>query len=65
MKPFRLILHYSRRYSLQLSVTAASMLLLVGAQLLVPQIIRSLVAAVTEAATSRMTVSDLEMDLLS
>jgi ATP-binding cassette subfamily B protein len=47
-KPFRIILAYARRYWLTLAVAAASMLLLVGVQLLVPWIVRLLVAAVTD-----------------
>ncbi len=47
-KPFRIILTYARRYWLTLAVAAASMLLLVGVQLLVPWIVRLLVAAVTD-----------------
>ncbi len=47
MKPLQLIFTYARKYKLALSVTAASMLLLVGAQLLIPWIVKVLVAAVT------------------
>ncbi len=47
MKPFQLIFTYARKYKLALTVTAASMLLLVGAQLLIPWIVKVLVAAVT------------------
>ena len=47
MKPFQLIFHYARRYSLPLIVTALSMLALVGVQLLIPWIIKTLVGAVT------------------
>ena len=48
MKPFRLIFAYARNYTAVLFVTTISMLLLVGVQLLVPWIIRNLIAAVTE-----------------
>lgn len=47
LKPFRLIFTYARKYKLPLTVTAISMLLLVGAQLLIPWIVKLLVAAVT------------------
>jgi ATP-binding cassette, subfamily B, bacterial len=48
LKPFQLIFYYTRRYKLPLFLTVASMLLLVGVQLLIPWIVRSLIAAVTE-----------------
>jgi len=48
MKPFQLIFRYARRYKLTLTVTAISMLALVGVQLLIPWIIKTLVAAVTD-----------------
>jgi ATP-binding cassette subfamily B protein/subfamily B ATP-binding cassette protein MsbA len=47
LKPFQLIFTYARKYKLALIVTAVSMLLLVGAQLLIPWIVKLLVAAVT------------------
>lgn len=47
MKPFQLIFTYAKKYKLALTVTAVSMLLLVGAQLLIPWIVKVLVAAVT------------------
>ena len=47
MKPFQLIFNYARRYTLVLVVTAVSMLALVGVQLLIPWIVKLLVAAVT------------------
>jgi ATP-binding cassette subfamily B protein/subfamily B ATP-binding cassette protein MsbA len=50
-KPFRIILFYAKGYWLSLSVAAASMLLLVGVQLLVPWIVKLLVAAVTNPAS--------------
>ena len=46
--PTRLVLQYARRYTLPLTLTVVSMLLLVGAQLVIPWIIKVLVAAVTE-----------------
>ena len=50
-KPFRIILAYARRYWPALAVAAASMLLLVGVQLLVPWIVKLLIAAVTDPAS--------------
>ena len=50
-KPFRIILTYARNYWLTLVVAAVSMLLLVGVQLIVPWVIRLLVAAVTDPAS--------------
>ncbi len=50
-KPFRIILAYARGYWLTLVVAAVSMLLLVGVQLIVPWVIRLLVAAVTDPAS--------------
>ncbi|MBN2084284.1 MAG: ABC transporter ATP-binding protein [Anaerolineales bacterium] len=47
-KPFRIILTYARGYWPTLVVAMASMLLLVGVQLLVPWIVRLLVAAVAD-----------------
>ena len=48
MKPFQLIFRYARRYKWPLTVTAVSMLALVGVQLLIPWFIKTLVAAVTD-----------------
>lgn len=47
-KPFRIIFAYARRYWLFLLIAAVSMLLLVGAQLVVPWIVKLLVAAITD-----------------
>jgi ATP-binding cassette subfamily B protein len=47
MKPFQLILHYARRYTGSLILTAISMLALVGIQLLVPWVVKLLVTEVT------------------
>jgi ATP-binding cassette subfamily B protein/subfamily B ATP-binding cassette protein MsbA len=52
MKPFQLIFNYARRYTLSLVVTALSMLALVGIQLLIPWIVKLLVANVTESGAS-------------
>ncbi|MBU0510822.1 MAG: ABC transporter ATP-binding protein/permease [Chloroflexi bacterium] len=50
MKPFQLILRYTRKYSLQLSLTVISMLLLVGVQLTIPWIIKTLIQIATDPA---------------
>jgi ATP-binding cassette subfamily B protein len=47
MKPLRLIFRYTQKYKLQLVVTVISMLLLVGIQLLIPWIIKTLIDDVT------------------
>jgi len=52
MKPFQLIFRYARRYKLTLTITAISMLALVGVQLLIPWIIKTLVAAVTDPTST-------------
>ncbi len=62
LKPFELIFSYTRKYKLALSVTALSMLLLVGAQLLIPWIVKLLVAAVT-APEATMNVMGLVSQL--
>ncbi len=52
MKPFQLILNYARRYTASLVITALSMLALVGIQLLIPWIIKLLIARITEPGTT-------------
>ena len=52
MKPFQLILNYARRYTTSLVITALSMLALVGIQLLIPWIIKLLIARVTDPGTT-------------
>ena len=52
MKPFQLIFKYARTYSLFLTITAISMLALVGVQLLIPWVIKLLVAEVTKPGAS-------------
>jgi ATP-binding cassette subfamily B protein/subfamily B ATP-binding cassette protein MsbA len=47
MKPLRLVLSFSKRYSTQLVITVISMLLLVGVQLVTPWIIKLLIENVT------------------
>jgi ATP-binding cassette, subfamily B, bacterial len=48
MKSFRIVFTYARRYTTALGITILTMLLLVGAQLLIPWIIKLLIAAVTD-----------------
>jgi ATP-binding cassette subfamily B protein len=52
LKPFRLVFTYARKYWSYLVVTIISMLLLVSVQLLIPWIIRQLIAMVTEGEAS-------------
>ncbi len=47
MKPLQLITRYTRKFAPQLILTVFSMVLLVGVQLLVPQIIRTLISQVS------------------
>jgi ATP-binding cassette subfamily B protein len=57
-KPFQLIAIYARKYSLPLTVTAISSLALVAVQLLIPWIVRTLIATITaeNAALTDMTL---------
>ena len=52
MKPIQLVFSYARRYKLVLIITIISMFLLVGVQLLIPWIIRTLIADVTAPAVT-------------
>ena len=52
MKPFQLIFTYARKYTLSLVITAISMLVLVSIQLLIPWIVKLLVAKVTDPAAT-------------
>jgi len=52
MKPFQVVFLYARKYTLVLVVTSISMLLLVGVQLIIPWIIKTLIAAVTDPGSS-------------
>jgi ATP-binding cassette subfamily B protein len=54
-KPFRIILAYAKGYWIALLVAAISMLLLVAAQLLVPWIVKLLIAAVTDPLSPQAT----------
>ena len=53
MKPFQLIFFYAKKYRLYITLSIISMLLLVGVQLLIPWIIKLLIAAVTNAGFSQ------------
>jgi len=57
MKPFKLIFLYARNYATVLTVTAVSMLALVGVQLLVPWIVKTLVATVTDPGATLASMS--------
>jgi ATP-binding cassette subfamily B protein len=48
MKPFQVVFRYARKYTLALVITAISSLLLVCVQLIIPWIIKTLIAAVTD-----------------
>ena len=47
MKSLAFVLKFARRYTVPLVLTIISMILLVGAQLLIPWIVRSLINTVT------------------
>ena len=47
---FKLVIDYAKKYRLALTVTVVSMLLLVAVQLLIPWVIKLLVAAITDRA---------------
>ncbi|MBC7260193.1 MAG: ABC transporter ATP-binding protein [Chloroflexi bacterium] len=49
MRSLRFVFHCARRYSRALALTIFSMLLLVGVQLVAPWIVKTMIAAVTEA----------------
>jgi ATP-binding cassette subfamily B protein/subfamily B ATP-binding cassette protein MsbA len=57
MKPFQLIFNYARKYTLSLVVTAISMLVLVGIQLLIPWIVKLLITEVTAPAAGMADMS--------
>jgi ATP-binding cassette, subfamily B, bacterial len=52
MKPFQVVFFYARKYTLVLVITSISMLLLVGVQLIIPWIIKTLIAAVTDPGSN-------------
>lgn len=53
----KLLLRFSRKYAWALTITVISMLLLVGAQLLIPWLIRSLIELVTEGQLTQETMN--------
>jgi ATP-binding cassette, subfamily B, bacterial len=52
MKPFQVVFFYARKYTLVLVITAISMLVLVGVQLIIPWVIKTLIAAVTDPGSN-------------
>jgi ATP-binding cassette subfamily B protein len=50
LKPLHFVAKYARKYTLQLTLTVVSMFLLVGAQLVGPWIVRTMIATVTDPA---------------
>ena len=65
MKPFRIIFHYARNYIIPLTVTVIAMLLLVAVQLVIPWIIKVLIASVTDPSTvqnSGQLINNLTLD---
>jgi ATP-binding cassette, subfamily B, bacterial len=68
MRTLRFLLPYSRNYIVQLGLTVLAMCALVGVQLLVPQVVRSLIGAVTDQTgwndTTLALVSRLALILL-
>ncbi|MCJ7531776.1 MAG: ABC transporter transmembrane domain-containing protein, partial [Anaerolineales bacterium] len=57
MKPLRFFFIFAKKYTFPLIITIISMLLLVGAQLLVPWVIRLLISAVTNSTLSEDTLN--------
>jgi ATP-binding cassette subfamily B protein/subfamily B ATP-binding cassette protein MsbA len=56
-RPLQLVFSYARTYTKALIITIISMLLLVGVQLLVPWIIKTLISAVTTQVASQQTMN--------
>jgi ATP-binding cassette, subfamily B, bacterial len=57
LKPFQLVFRYARKYTGVLVITIISMILLVGVQLLIPWIIKILIAAITDQMAASQTMS--------
>jgi ATP-binding cassette subfamily B protein len=57
MKAFKLVFDFAHNYTTELLITVISMVLLVGVQLFIPWIIKSLVAAVTEQPLDSSTMA--------
>jgi ATP-binding cassette subfamily B protein/subfamily B ATP-binding cassette protein MsbA len=52
LKPFQLVFRFASRYKLALTLTITSMLLLVGAQLVIPWVIKVLITTVTDGSAA-------------
>jgi ATP-binding cassette, subfamily B, bacterial len=57
VKPLRLVFYYARRYTLVLTITAISMLLLVGLQLVIPWIIKVLISTLSGPNLNEQTLT--------
>jgi ATP-binding cassette subfamily B protein/subfamily B ATP-binding cassette protein MsbA len=57
VKPFQIVFVYARKYTTALIVTVISMLLLVGVQLLIPWIIKILIADIIEQAAAQASLN--------
>ncbi len=57
MRSLRSVFHHVRRYRLPLILTIASMLVLVGVQLIAPWLVRTMIAAVTDPSAGPQTLS--------
>jgi len=55
----KLLLRFAKKYTLALTITVLSMLILVGAQLLIPWLIRTLIELVTEQQVSPETMGTI------
>jgi ATP-binding cassette, subfamily B, bacterial len=56
VQPLRLVFQYARKYTWELILTIGSMVLLIGAQLVIPWIIKILITAVTEEPITQETL---------
>jgi ATP-binding cassette, subfamily B, bacterial len=52
LKPFQLVFRFARSYKMALALTITSMLLLVGAQLVIPWVIKVLITTVTDGSAA-------------
>ena len=57
IKPLRIVLRFARNYTSALVITVLSMLFLVGVQLLIPWVIKLLIAALTQQPLTQDTMS--------
>ncbi len=60
MKTLKFVLAFARRYKLPLIITVFSMLLLVGAQLVIPWIIRQLISSITSPSLSLENLANID-----